>query len=152
MSIRSSLPVVFCKTGVLRNLAKSPGKHLCQSLFFKKRGSGTVVFSFEFGEIKNIFIYRTPPEDCFWTILLVLTRAYYVSRFQGSWKWWVKEIAKNRSTYSAYRTIFQNCNMVGRIFSKFFKKNLTFLFSMDWHWNLLASTITKQYKTFSVSI
>ena len=72
MSIRSSLPVVFCKTGVLRNLAKSPGKHLCQSLFFKKRGSGTVVFSCEFGEIKNIFIYRTPPEDLYYLYLPVL--------------------------------------------------------------------------------
>ena len=32
---RSSLPEVFFKKGVLRNFAKSTGKHLCQSLFFK---------------------------------------------------------------------------------------------------------------------
>ena len=31
---RSSRPEVFCKKGVLRNFAKSTGKHLCQSLFF----------------------------------------------------------------------------------------------------------------------
>ena len=31
---RSSRPEVFCKKGVLRNLAKFTGKHLCQSLFF----------------------------------------------------------------------------------------------------------------------
>ena len=29
-------PKVFCKKGVLRNLGKLTGKHLCQSLFFKK--------------------------------------------------------------------------------------------------------------------
>ena len=28
----------FCKKGVLRNLAKFTGKHLCQSLFFNKVG------------------------------------------------------------------------------------------------------------------
>ena len=29
-------PEVFCKKGVLRNLANFTGKHLCQSLFFNK--------------------------------------------------------------------------------------------------------------------
>ena len=29
-------PDVFCKKGVLRNLAKFKGKHLCQRLFFYK--------------------------------------------------------------------------------------------------------------------
>ena len=29
-------PEVFCKKGVLRNFAKFTGKHMCQSLFFKK--------------------------------------------------------------------------------------------------------------------
>ena len=33
---RSSRPEVFCKKGVLRNIAKFTGKHLCQSLFFNK--------------------------------------------------------------------------------------------------------------------
>ena len=33
---RSSRPEVFCKEGVLWNFAKFTGKHLCQSLFFKK--------------------------------------------------------------------------------------------------------------------
>ena len=33
---RSSRPDVFCKKGVLRNIAKLTGKHLCQSLFFNK--------------------------------------------------------------------------------------------------------------------
>ena len=31
---KSSRPEVFCKKGVLRNLAKFTEKHLCQSLFF----------------------------------------------------------------------------------------------------------------------
>ena len=64
---RSSRPEVFCKKGVLRNIAKLTGKHLCQSLFFnkvsglcKKWDSGTGVFS-EFCEISNnTFFYRTP--------------------------------------------------------------------------------------------
>ena len=30
---RSSRPEVFCKKGVLKNLAKFTGKHLCQSVF-----------------------------------------------------------------------------------------------------------------------
>ena len=33
---RSSRPDVFCKKGVLRNVAKYTGKHLCRSLFFNK--------------------------------------------------------------------------------------------------------------------
>ena len=33
---RSSCPEVFCKKGVLRNFIKFTGKHLLQSLFFKK--------------------------------------------------------------------------------------------------------------------
>ena len=32
---RSSCPEVLCKKGVLKNFSKLPGKHLCQSLFFK---------------------------------------------------------------------------------------------------------------------
>ena len=33
---RSSRPEVFCKKGVLENVAKFTGKHLCQDLFFNK--------------------------------------------------------------------------------------------------------------------
>ena len=33
---RSSRPEVLCKKGVLRNFTKFTGKHLYQSLFFKK--------------------------------------------------------------------------------------------------------------------
>ena len=33
---RTSRPEVFCKKGVLRNVTKFTGKHLCQSLFFNK--------------------------------------------------------------------------------------------------------------------
>ena len=36
MKSRGSRPEVFCKKGVLENLAKFRGKHLCQSFFFKK--------------------------------------------------------------------------------------------------------------------
>ena len=51
---------MFCKKGVLRNFAKFTGKHLCQSLFFKKETLAQV-FSCEFcGIFKNTFFYRTP--------------------------------------------------------------------------------------------
>ena len=63
-------PEVFCKKGVLRNLAKFTGKHLCQSLFFNKVAGNFLknetlaqLFSCEFSKIfENIFFsYRTPP-------------------------------------------------------------------------------------------
>ena len=40
------------RTGVLRNVAKFTGKHLCQSLFFNKV-AGLQVFSCEFRDISN---------------------------------------------------------------------------------------------------
>ena len=61
MTVRSSLPEVFCKKGALRNFLKFTGKHLCQSLFFKKEALAQVS-PCEFCEIsKNIFSYRTLP-------------------------------------------------------------------------------------------
>ena len=55
---RSSHTEVFCKRGVLKNVTKFIGKHLCQSLFFNKvavskpatllkRDPGTGVFLFK---------------------------------------------------------------------------------------------------------
>ena len=41
ISHRSSLQEVFCKKDFIRNLVKFTGKHLCQSLIFNKRDSGT---------------------------------------------------------------------------------------------------------------
>ena len=49
---RSSRPQVVCRKGVLGNLAKFTGKHLCQILFFNKVG-GLIS--------KNAFFYRTLP-------------------------------------------------------------------------------------------
>ena len=36
--LRSSRPEVFCKKGVLKNVTKFTGKHMCQNLFFNKVG------------------------------------------------------------------------------------------------------------------
>ena len=72
---RRSRPEVFCKKGVLRNLANSTGKHLCQSLYFNKVAGLSPqaynvikietlaqVFFSEFCQIsKNTFSHRTPP-------------------------------------------------------------------------------------------
>ena len=44
------------KKGVLKNLTKFTGKHLCQSLNFIKKETLAQVFSYEFSEIsKNTF-------------------------------------------------------------------------------------------------
>ena len=40
---RSSRPEVFCRNGILSNLAKFTGKHLCQSLYFDKVGPATIL-------------------------------------------------------------------------------------------------------------
>ena len=63
---RGSHPDVLCKKGVLRSFVKFTGKHLRQSLFFKrvavKKEILALVFSCEFCEIsKNSFFDRTPP-------------------------------------------------------------------------------------------
>ena len=72
---RSSHERCSVRKGVLRNLAKFTGKHLCQSLFFNKVAGLTrketeetlgQVFSCEFCEIsKNTFNFRIPLGDCF---------------------------------------------------------------------------------------
>ena len=59
-SVRSSRPEVFCKKGVLRNFA---GKHLCQSLFFKKETLALCEIS------KNTFF----TEHLWWLLLQSLT-------------------------------------------------------------------------------
>ena len=76
---RSSCPKMFFKKGVLRNFAKSTGKHLCQNLFFNKVAgprSATLLkkrlwhrcFPVNLAKfvrtpfLKNTFPYRTAPE------------------------------------------------------------------------------------------
>ena len=62
--IKSRRPEVFCKKGVLRNFANFTGARVPEvpvpeSLFNKKRNSGTEVFPCELCEIsKNTFLYR----------------------------------------------------------------------------------------------
>ena len=61
---------MFYKKNVLRNFAKSTGKHLCQSLSFNKV-AGLPVFSCEFCEIsKNTFF----TEHAWW---LLLNNSYF---------------------------------------------------------------------------
>ena len=68
-SIRSSRPELLYKKGVLRNSTKFTGKHLYQSLFFKKE-SLAQVFSCEFcGISKNTFF-----TEHLWTTVSKLLR------------------------------------------------------------------------------
>ena len=65
---RSSRPEVFYKKGVLRNLIKFTGKHLCQSLFFIKETLAQV-FSCEFCQISKITIFTQNTSGgcfCYW--------------------------------------------------------------------------------------
>ena len=74
-------PEVFYKNGVLRNLAKFRGKHLCQSLLFNKVAGlspATLLkkrlwhkcFLVNFAKfLRTPFLHRIPPVDCFWTNL-----------------------------------------------------------------------------------
>ena len=48
--------------GVPKNFANYTGKHMCQSLYYKK--TPIQVFSYEICQIfKKIFFYGTPPMD-----------------------------------------------------------------------------------------
>ena len=68
---RSSRTELFCKKGVLRNLAKITEKHLCQSLFLikpqacnfikKETLAQVFVLLWIFESSKNTFSYRAPP-------------------------------------------------------------------------------------------
>ena len=68
---------VFCKKGILRNFAKFPGKHLCQSLFFNKvaglrpatllkRDSGTGVFLSTLRNFYDHLFLQNTSGGCFW--------------------------------------------------------------------------------------
>ena len=59
-SFRSSRPEVFSKKGVLKNFTILRGKHLCQSLHWKRQ-KGTGVFLSILWNFKNTFLYRKPP-------------------------------------------------------------------------------------------
>ena len=92
---RSSRPEVFCKKGVLRNLTKFIGKHLCQNPFFNKVAGlrpATLLKkriwhrSFpEFCQIsKNTFLHRTPlvaasavTWNCYWYIFVTNKNSSY---------------------------------------------------------------------------
>ena len=79
-SIRSSRPELFYKKGVLRNFARFTGKHLCWSLFFNKVAGlkpPTLLkkrlwhrcFPVNFAKFLRTPLYRTPLDDCFWSML-----------------------------------------------------------------------------------
>ena len=75
------------RKGVLRNLAKFTGKHLCQGLSFK-------VFFCEFRKIsKNTFSYKIPLGDCFWISQHAFSKVflfqYTLQQFQYyDWSLW----------------------------------------------------------------
>ena len=63
---RGDIPEVFCKNAVLKNFAKLPGRHLCQSLFLLKNRLWQRCFCVKIAKFLRTTFYRTPPDDCFW--------------------------------------------------------------------------------------
>ena len=65
---RSSRPEVLCEKGVLRNIAKFTGRHLCQSLLFDKKETLGQVFPVNF-----VKFLRTPflIEHLWWLFLFI---------------------------------------------------------------------------------
>ena len=74
--IRSSRPEVLCKKGALRNFSTFTGKHLCQSIFFKKaaglraatwlkRDSGTGAFLWILKNFENHLFLQNNSGSCF---------------------------------------------------------------------------------------
>ena len=84
---RSSRPDVFCKKGVLRNLAKFIGKHLCQGLFFNKaaglspeKEALAQVFSCEFCKIsKNTHLFHRTPLVAASVYLIYIWKLYAIT-------------------------------------------------------------------------
>ena len=70
---------VFCKNGVLKNLANFTEKHLCWSLFLiklrasvslLKRGSNTSVFLWNLRNFSENLFFRTSRNNCFCQVQL----------------------------------------------------------------------------------
>ena len=96
-SFRSSHLEVFWKKGVLRNVAKFTGKHLCQSLLLQPQACNLIkkqtlaqVFSCEFCEIsKDNLSCRTPPVAAsvvccqLFIIRENVRKIFFIFRFRG---------------------------------------------------------------------
>ena len=92
---RSSRPEVFCKKGVLRNVTKFTGKHLCQSLFFNKlqtqglqpystRDFGTGIFLRILWNFKEHLFYRTP-------LVAASSFIFSIKLFLLNTPWWITD-------------------------------------------------------------
>ena len=74
--VGSSRPEMFCKKGILRNIAKFSGKHLCQSLFFNKLKKRLWHRCFLVSFVKFL---RAPlfTEHLWWLLLICVTKTYF---------------------------------------------------------------------------
>ena len=91
-------PEVFCKKGVLRNLAKFTGKHLCQSLFFNKvAGPRPAILlkkrlSHRYFPVNFAKFLRTPFFiEHFWWLLLNIrfSSEMYFTNLDNAWSFWL---------------------------------------------------------------
>ena len=98
---RSSRPEVFCEKGVLRNIAKFTGRHLCQSPLFDKKETLVQVFPVNF-----VKFLRTPflIENLWWLFLFIDgTIPLHNFKFQKK----ICLIVKKRLFLSKFSELFQ---------------------------------------------
>ena len=70
---RSSHQRCSLEKGVLKKFTKFTGKHLCQTLFYNNRPeAGNFIIMETLAQVFSF--YRTPPDDCFWKSLSILTQ------------------------------------------------------------------------------
>ena len=113
-SIRSSHRRCSVKNGVVRNFSKFTGKHSCQSLFFNKvaglRPSTWLkkslwhrCFLWILRNFYKYFSYKTPPGDCFCSIIFLsfevcgISDAYSSSKFIFKTFWFKCLVVLNHS-------------------------------------------------------
>ena len=120
---RSSRPEVFCKKGVLKNLAKFTGKHQCQSLFFNKvaglikKETLAQVFSREFAK----YLRTTFFIEHIWSLLLCLLLLLVLVSF---------------NEHISLRKQAQFGKFFGKAITKKYKKVIRILFTLNYsdHW------------------
>ena len=107
----SSRPKMFCKKGVLEDLAKFTGKHLCQSLFFNKvsvlRPAG--VFFYRCFPVNFVKFLRTPfSQNTFGRLLLfIVTLAlFFVVRLEHGLKNYIRKVINKRQDLQIWLWFF----------------------------------------------
>ena len=81
---------VFCKKSVLKNVAKFPGKHLCQSLFFIQFQNSNWNFFKRRDSLTGFFLWiihlLLAASDCFWMFLCGKKKIKSLKKSISTWR------------------------------------------------------------------